>query len=176
MATTTNNGWTIPVSSDLVRNGATAINTLGSAIDSALGKLTYTNISPTSTGTGWVLGTGNTRTANWAQTGKTVFFDGQITLGTSCVAGSAPFSVDLPIDASTNTTEFLGGGVFTDDSTGNVFPCLVRIVGTELRFYVQTIAGSPTNYLKALTFDNTNTPVTVAVGDSFTWTISYQGV
>ena len=33
MATTTNYGWTTPADTDLVKNGANAIRTLGSAID-----------------------------------------------------------------------------------------------------------------------------------------------
>ena len=37
MATTTPNfGWTVPTSSDLVKNGATAIETLGDSIDASL--------------------------------------------------------------------------------------------------------------------------------------------
>jgi len=44
MATTTNNGWTTPNDTDLVRNGASAIRSLGSAIDSALGKASYTSL------------------------------------------------------------------------------------------------------------------------------------
>jgi hypothetical protein len=35
MATTTNFGWTVPVSTDLVKDGATAISTLGSGIDTS---------------------------------------------------------------------------------------------------------------------------------------------
>ena len=177
MATTTNNGWTIPVSSDLVRNGATAINTLGAAIDTSLGKLTYTNITPASSGTGWLVGgTGYNATANWARTGKTIFFDGSITVGSSVSAGSGPFAVDLPTNSSTNTSEFLGNGVFYDVSTTTYYPCTVRITSTYLAFYIQTVAGSPTNVLKALTFDNTNKPVTLAQGDIFTWSVSYQAV
>lgn len=38
--TTTNNGWPIPQSTDLVKDGATAIASLGSAIDSTLGVYT----------------------------------------------------------------------------------------------------------------------------------------
>ena len=37
MPTTTNNGWTIPADTDLVKNGASAIRTLGNAIDTTLG-------------------------------------------------------------------------------------------------------------------------------------------
>lgn len=35
MATTTNFGWTVPTSTDLVKNGATAISTLGSGVDTS---------------------------------------------------------------------------------------------------------------------------------------------
>ena len=35
-STTTNYGWTVPTSSDLVKNGATAISTVGSSVDTAL--------------------------------------------------------------------------------------------------------------------------------------------
>jgi hypothetical protein len=37
MGTTTNNGWTYPESTDLVKDGATAIQTLADAIDTTLG-------------------------------------------------------------------------------------------------------------------------------------------
>jgi hypothetical protein len=41
MATTTPNfGWTVPTSSDLVKNGATAIETLGDSVDASLASLT----------------------------------------------------------------------------------------------------------------------------------------
>ena len=41
MATTTPNfGWTVPTSSDLVKNGATAIETLGDAVDASFAGLT----------------------------------------------------------------------------------------------------------------------------------------
>jgi hypothetical protein len=39
MATTTNFGWTTPNDTDLVKDGASAIRTLGSAIDSSMGDL-----------------------------------------------------------------------------------------------------------------------------------------
>lgn len=40
MATTTNFGWTTPDDTDLVKNGASAIRSLGSSVDSALGQIT----------------------------------------------------------------------------------------------------------------------------------------
>ena len=174
MATTTNNGWTTPNDTDLVRNGASAIRSLGTAIDASLGKAIYTNITPTSSGTGWAVGgSGYSATANWCQLGKTVFFDGNITVGASVAAGTGAFSVDLPVNSSTNTTEFTGTGMFYDASTGDYYPCEVRITSTYLSFFVMNASGT---YLKALEFTNTNKPVTLAANDQFTWSVVYQGV
>jgi hypothetical protein len=174
MATTTNNGWTTPNDTDLVRNGASAIRSLGTAIDSSLKKLTYTNITPSYGGTGWSFGsTGYSADANWAQTGKTVFFDGTITAGTSITAGSGAFSVVLPVNSNTGTTEFTGTGMFYDASTGDYYPCEVRISNTYLSFYLLNSAGT---YLKAVEFNTTNKPVTIAQNDQFIWSVVYQGV
>lgn len=174
MATTTNNGWTTPNDTDLVRNGASAIRSLGTAIDASLGKAIYTNITPASSGTGWAVGgTGYSATANWCQLGKTVFFDGNITAGTSVAAGTAAFSVDLPVNSSTNSTEYTGTGMFYDASTGDYYPCEVRITSTYLSFFILNASGT---YLKAVEFNNTNKPVTLAQNDQFIWSITYQGV
>lgn len=84
MATTTYYGFTVPTSSDLVRNGATAISTLGTNIDdfisgsSASGKLFYlaadsvNSTSRTTTSTTWV----NTATVHSVTftPGKSQFF------------------------------------------------------------------------------------------------------
>lgn len=174
MATTALNGWTIPADTDLVRNGASAIRTLGNAIDGELGKLSYTNITPSSSGTGWAVGgTGYSASGNYCSLGKTVFFDGRVTVGSSVTAGSGAFSIDLPINSSVNTTEFIGNGVFYDASATDYYPCTVRITSTYLSFFIQNAAGT---YLKALEFTNTNKPVTLAQGDQFIWSVTYQGV
>jgi hypothetical protein len=176
MATTTNNGWTIPADTDLVRNGALAIRTLGNAIDSSVGKTTYTNITPTQTGTGWLLGTGNTASANYCQIGKTVFFDGIIQFGTSPTAGSGTLAIDLPVNASTNSTEWVGNGMFYDASDTAYYPCVIRVTGTDLEFWFSKMRTSaPTTFLNLLAFNNTNKPVTIASGDQIIWSITYQG-
>ena len=177
MATTTNNGWTTPNDTDLVRNGASAIRSLGSAIDSALGKTSYTSLTPSSTGTGWVLGTGNSASGNYCQLGKTVFFDGIIQFGSSATAGSGTLSIDLPINASTNTTEWVGNGLFYDDSATAYYKCTIRITGTDLEFWLEkNRTAAPLDFTSLLAFNNTNKPVTIASGDQVIWSITYQGV
>jgi hypothetical protein len=177
MATTTNNGWTTPNDTDLVRSGASAIRSLGTAIDSSLGKATYTNITPTSTGTGWVLGTGNSASANWCQLGKTVFFDGIIQFGTSAAAGSGTLSIDLPVNASTNTTEWVGNGLYFDSTNTAYYKCTIRITGTDLEFWLEKAPSTaPADFVRLSAFNNTNKPVTIASGDQVIWSITYQGV
>lgn len=176
MATTTNNGWTIPSDTDLVRNGALSIRTLGNAIDSSLGKATYTNITPTQTGSGWLLGTGNTATANYCQIGKTVFFDGLIQFGTSATTGTGTLAIDLPINASTNTTEWVGNGLFYDDSASTYFKCTIRITGTDLEFWLEKRIATPTDFVTMVPFTTANRPVQVAPGDQVIWSVTYQGV
>lgn len=49
MATTTTNfGWAIPTSTDLVKDGATAIAALGNAVDASVSTLTLRDVSTTS--------------------------------------------------------------------------------------------------------------------------------
>ena len=177
MATTTNNGWTIPADTDLVRNGALAIRTLGNAIDASLNKATYTSYTPsiTGTGSGWSLGTGSSATGNWCQLGKTVFLDGTITLGTSPSSGSNAFAVALPVNANSNTAEWITNGWFYDNSANEIYPCIIKISSTQIDFYIQqTASGTNPKPIVGKAFNSTNQPVTPASGDVFGFSITYQ--
>jgi len=175
MATTTNNGWTIPADTDLVRNGASAIRTLGNAIDASLNKATYTSFSPsiTGTGSGWSLGTGSSSTGRWCQLGQTVFVDGTITLGTSPSAGANAFAIALPVNANSNTSEWTGTGWFYDNSANELYPCTIKVSSTQIDFYINK-ATSSTGPIVAKAFNSTNQPVTTASTDIFGFSITYQ--
>lgn len=86
--TTTNNGWTIPQSSDLVTNGATAIATLGNGIDTSVGTglKAWTSWTPTLSG-GWANGNG-TWSAYYCQLGKTLHVSARFVLGSTTTKGS----------------------------------------------------------------------------------------
>lgn len=174
MPTTTNNGWTTPADTDIVRNGAQAIRTLGNAIDSTLGKLAYTSFTPsiTGTGSGWALGTGSSATGRWVQNGDTVFVDGTITLGTSPTAGANAFAVALPVNASSNTSEWISTGWFYDTSAQDIYPCTLKITSGQIDFYFQKVVGNGL-VARALTGTST-TPVAAAAGDIFGFSIYYQ--
>jgi len=93
--TTTNNAWAIPQSTDLVTNGATAIATLGSAIDTSVGTglKAWTAFTPTISG-GWAVGNG-TWVAYYSQLGKNVDAYGEFTVGSTTTKGTG-LTISLP--------------------------------------------------------------------------------
>jgi hypothetical protein len=118
MATTTNNGWTTPDDTDLVKDGALAIRDLGQEIDTSVGTglLAWTAYTPTFTA--FSLGNGS---INWAysQIGKTVFVRGRVTLGsTSTMTG--PFDFTLPVTSVTYPlTHVIGQAAYYSGSVFN---------------------------------------------------------
>ncbi len=100
MATTTpNNGWPVPTSTDYVKDGATAIESLGDAIDTSVGEglLAWQSWAPTFTG-GWANGNG-TWDAKYVKIGKTVHFRGLFTAGSTSTMGSGMI-ISRPVTAS----------------------------------------------------------------------------
>ena len=108
MATTTTNfGWTVPQSTDLVKDGATAISTLGSGIDTSLVKLkggstgqVLSKTSGTDLDFSWIAQDDMSLTIN-AQTGTTytaVLADATNTIITMDNASANTFYI--PTDAS----------------------------------------------------------------------------
>ncbi len=87
MATTTPNfGWTVPTSTDLVKDGATAIETLGDSIDAS-----FVDLKGGTTGQVLSKASGTDLDFTWATAGGGSNFT-KITSGT--FSGSANFSVD----------------------------------------------------------------------------------
>jgi hypothetical protein len=101
MATTTPlNGWPVPTSTDYVKDGATAIEALGDAIDTSVGEGLLAWQSYTPTFTNFTLGNGTINRAEYAHLGKLVFLEVVVTLGsTSAVSGR--IGVSLPVTAQT---------------------------------------------------------------------------
>jgi hypothetical protein len=169
MATTTpNNGWAVPTSTDYVKDGATAIETLGDAIDASVGTglLDWTAFTPTFTNL--TLGNGTVSFAH-CKIGKTVHIRYSVTLGsTSSVGTSAAFN--LP---------FNNGGMPTTvypslflDSGSAFYTGFVFLASNSANFYLQNTGGaySTTGAVTA------GTPFTWAVNDFMSGTFTYQAV
>ena len=98
MATTTNNGWTTPDDTDLVKDGALAIRDLGQEIDTSVGEglLAWQTWAPTLSG-GWANGNGIWDT-KYVQIGKTVHFSARFTIGSTTTKGSN-LVFSLPVES-----------------------------------------------------------------------------
>lgn len=118
MATTTNNGWTTPDDSDPFKNGASAIRTLGSAIDTSTGKGLIAWQSYTPTLSGITIGNG-TLDFKYCQIGKTVHVKGQITLG-STSSVTTTLDIGVPVNHTGYTLGYTLGNVsFTNNTVYN---------------------------------------------------------
>lgn len=102
MATTTNNGWETPDDTDLVKDGALAMRTLGNAIDTSVGKglLAWQSYAP-NLANGWANGNG-TWTAEYCQIGKTVHARGTFTFGSTTTKSVNRMRITLPTTVATN--------------------------------------------------------------------------
>jgi hypothetical protein len=112
MATTTpNNGWAVPTSTDLVTNGALAIETLGDAIDASVGTglLAWQTYAPTLSG-GWANGNGTYAYAKYAKLGKLVFFAVDFTIGSTTTKGTT-MTMSLPVTAASSSMLFTAQGI-----------------------------------------------------------------
>lgn len=169
MATTTNNGWTTPNDTDLVKDGALAIRTLGNGIDTSIGTglIAWQSWTPTLSG-GWLNGNG-TWTAKYAKLGKNVIATGYFVVGSTTTKGTT-LNVSLPVTAATsnnvNGTAWAGTTASTGLSTLHVLPSSTTVV----QLAAVNTAGTYTT-LAAVT---TTAPITWATGSVFSFTAIYE--
>jgi hypothetical protein len=192
MATTTPNfGWSVPTSTDLVKDGATAIETLGDAIDASLldlkggttGQLLSKNSNTdmdftwVTSGVGawqtWTATYGNitvgngTATARYQQIGKTVNFRYNLTFGsTTSITGNAHFF--LPVTPSYDTPCSIvvrDNGVAFYPLTGLVFAS---------GGYCDIVVGSASGTYLTQTAVTASVPVALATGDNIYVSGTYE--
>lgn len=156
--TTTNNGWTTPADTDLIRNGASAIRTLASGIDSTVGGWTlYTPTVGTEGGsTNWALGNGNA-TGRYQNVAGNINFELRFGIGSTTTKGNGVLLLSLPTSANTYIEPNFYTGVFYDDSTTTYYPIFARIQSNQAKCYV--LNGSTLSGLTG------TVPVTVATSD-----------
>jgi len=170
MATTTpNNGWPVPTSTDYVKDGATAIEALGDAIDTSVGEglLAWQSWAPT-LAAGWsnTRGGAGTWNAAYCQIGKTVIVYGQYILGAAGNAG-ANMQITLPV-AGTRT-----GIMFTGRATiagSNYLLSGRTVTGSVMTLEVINAAATYATVAQL----NTTVPATWATGSNFTFNLTYE--
>ena len=176
MATTTNNGWTTPNDTDLVKDGALAIRTLGNGIDTSVGTglLAWQTYTPTVSGTGWVKGSGTT-TGRYCQIGKTVHFEANYTFSSAGggTAGTGALVLSLPpVAASATISPNYVNVIVFDTSTGALYLGIGAITTTATVCYCIN-AGSTFAALNNVT---STTPMTWATGDEVRVNGTYECV
>jgi hypothetical protein len=177
MATTTpNNGWAVPTSTDFVKDGAVAIETLGDAIDASVGTglLAWTTFVPTAAA-GLTVGNGTFSTA-YSKIGKVVQWRGWFRLGTTSAMTGNP-SLTLPFTAAANSgimTNGYGKNSCRDVSANirNPGACFIDPLNTSMSF---------TSYNSAGTFVTepllgSGSPFIWASQDEIAWFITYQSI
>jgi hypothetical protein len=146
MATTTpNNGWAVPTSTDYVKDGATAIETLGDAIDTSVGSglLAWTSYTPTIGGAGWALGNA-TVTGLYCQLGKTVQFAIRVVFGSTSTFGAGRPTLSLPVTATSaaGNFDFLTDVAYFDNSATLRYLGAADFSTTSVDLFVWGSAGT----------------------------------
>jgi hypothetical protein len=115
MGNTANNNWPYPESTDLVKDGATAIENLADAIDTTLGVYTpvdlgaWTSYTPTLKQSSTTV-TATVNYAKYKQLGKTVFLRVKLTsTGTGSAGGKIAISAPASLAPTTDSLETVYG-------------------------------------------------------------------
>ena len=150
MATTTPNyGWTVPTSTDLVKDGATAIETLGDAIDASLNTALGTKKA------GMVLLNTTSFSAVASQSINDVFSatykNYRIGIVLSAWSGTDDFlRMRLRVGGADNTSSVYNTAGDTVNSAGTR---AVMGSGSDTFFYVQELDGATTGYYYSTSMD-----------------------
>jgi len=167
---TTNNGWDYPTSTDYVKDGATAIQTLATDIDTSVGTglLAWQSWAPTLSG-GWANGNGTWTAARYCKIGKTVIAAGYFVVGSTTTKGTV-LTVSLPISSAEarniNGIAWCGVGFASTLSTLSVYPSS----GSTVQLSAIGTAGAYTN-LASVT---ATAPITWVTGSVISFSVIYE--
>ena len=165
--TTTNNGWDYPTSTDLLKDGALAIQTLATDIDTSVGTglLAWTSYAPT-LAVGWANGNG-VWTAKYARLGKIVHVQARFVIGSTTTKGTGLY-VNVPFGfANINAVN----ATASCDIGGTVYPL---ISSRDSTVYFQMLALNTAGTYATANGITSSVPATWATGNSFTFDISYE--
>jgi hypothetical protein len=162
--TTTNNGWDYPTSTDYVKDGATAIQTLADDIDTSVGTglLTWTSYTPTLAGTGWAVGAGSV-SGYYSKLGKNINFQIRVVFGAGATFGAGRPTLTLPVTARSvsGNIDFVTDIAYLDDSATLRYQGTCDMTTTTVDLFVWNSAGT---YVVASGLTST-VPMTWAAND-----------
>jgi hypothetical protein len=173
MATTTNNGWATPDDTSLVKDGASAIRTLGSAIDTSVGTglLAWTAYTPTFTNL--TVGNGTLNFA-YAKLGKTVFVRGVFTFGSTSSVTGVGVNISIPVasNAGISTNHIFGFVGFFKPGTNSVVGSGAYATSTTVQLRPSVSSGA---YVEMTNMSST-VPFTwaSATGDNLKINFTYE--
>jgi hypothetical protein len=169
MATTTNNGWTTPDDTDLVKDGALAIRDLGQEIDTSVGEglLAWQTWAPTLSG-GWLNGNG-TWTAKYAKLGKIVHISAFFTLGSTTTKGTG-FIISLPLPIATSARLMFNHNARANVATTGFRMGLANFGNSSIELVALNAAGT---YLTDVPVSAT-VPATWVTGDELRFGLTYE--
>jgi len=159
MATTTNYGWATPDDSDPFKQGASAIRTLGSAIDTTAANTWKTWTAYTPAFQNVTVGNG-TSSFFYTQIGKTVHVRGRFILGTtSSVGTSVNIAMPVTISSTYGFLQHIGHATYLGSTSNG--GSLNLIDTTYCRLFIWGSAGTYTNLVDSgatvpFTWANTN--------------------
>jgi hypothetical protein len=166
MATTTNNGWETPDDTDLVKDGALAMRTLGNGIDTSVGTglLAWQSWAPTLSG-GWANGNG-VWDAYYCKIGKTVFVQASFVIGTTTTKGSG-LVCSLPLTAK--RASFQSFFAMSSSYTAGVLQGYIDTTST----YTLVALSAAATYVTRTQITST-VPATWATGNSIQVSFTYE--
>ena len=167
MATTTNYGWTTPDDTALVKDGASAIRTLGSSIDT-----TTKNLNPSTTlgDIEYRSSSANTNTRlGIGSTGQVLTVSGGVPSWTTPSSGALTFTNRIVGDGNGfNQIAYNGSNLYVAvGDTGKLYTSADRVTWTS------RTSGFGSNNIRSVVFGNS---IWVAVGANGTITTSTDGV
>jgi hypothetical protein len=172
MATTTpNNGWSVPTSTDFVKDGAVAIETLGDAIDASVGTglKAWTTYTPTFIGGSWTVGNG-TWTAAFAQVGKIVHVRVYFLIGSTTVK-TGPLIITLPVTAKEIKGQ-INAAAYGFAPSNNYQLAVMDRATTNIELMAVNSSGTYAIYNSC----SATVPATWATGNYFYFGLSYEAL
>jgi hypothetical protein len=169
--TTPLNGWPVPVSTDLVKDGAEAIEDLGDAIDASVGSglLAWQTYAPTLSG-GWANGNGTYSVAKYCKIGKTVIVKVIFVVGSTTTKGT-DLIISLPVTNTDINTGYQGARLRFASTN---YIGITSLGSTTATLGATNASGNYTITAVIVGTGGSPVPALVSTNDNFSFTLVYE--